>query len=257
MNKKILLYIALMVLGLYVMPNSLALFAGQHGFVSGMGVSCDKCHSDVITQMQISGYVYDKHRAAAANTNYTTYLSIGGINYSTGVIYSYDGKKWTWNGNVWVNGSDQRKVSLDKDNNGINGAEICMLCHNSTLTGSVAHSGIVVRVCDDDRCHGNKNNVYNNASLLGSTTRIMAAGSTMSRSNSHQSFYLEASNQSSGYAASSSFGQPGNANGSSGYTSRGHWACEGCHTESNVNVTLVGAPLFNHSVADPGTPGRY
>jgi hypothetical protein len=256
MNKKIILYLALMVLGLYAMPNTVALFAGQHAFYSGMGVSCDKCHSDVLTQIEASGYVYQRHRAAAGNPNYTTYLSIGGTNYSNGVIKSYDGKTWIWNGNAWTNGTQTRLVNLDKNNDGINGDEICMLCHNATLTGSFTHSGIVVTVCDDDRCHGNRINAFNSPELLGSTSNITAAGYNLSKTNIHQPFYLGASNQSSSYAADTAFGPPGNANGSSGFTSRGHWTCEGCHTDTVADINIIQAPMYNHS--DPNAAkNRY
>jgi hypothetical protein len=167
MNRKILLYLALMVLGLYVMPNSVALFAGQHSFYSGMGVSCDKCHSDVLSQLQSpdGAYVYNKHMAAARNTNYTTYLSLGGKAYDGSSITDYNNVVWSWNSSAraWQNGTDFKNVSIDTSTN----SGICMLCHNATLTGSTTHSGIVVRVCDDDRCHGNRINAFNNPELLG------------------------------------------------------------------------------------------
>lgn len=252
MNKKILLYLGLMALGLYVMPNTVALFAGQHAFYSGMGVSCAKCHSDILSQIEASGYVYEKHRAAAGNINYTTYLSIGGTNYSNGVMNSYNGKTWTWNGNAWVNGTITRRVSLDKNNNGIiNGDEICLLCHNATLAGSIVHT-MVVRVCDDDRCHGNRNNYFNSPQLFNkATSNITAAGYNLSRQNGHQPFYLGAGNMSSNYEAPGGFGAPGNANGSSGFISRGYWTCAGCHTGTVVNATIVQASVYDHSVSDP------
>ena len=258
MNKKILLYIALMAFSLYSIPNTVALFSGQHSFYSGMGVSCDKCHADVLSQIQTSGYVYEKHKLAASNYNYTTYLSLGGTNYSNDKIYTND-KIWTWTGSAWMNGTETRLVNLDTDGSaGITGDEICMFCHNATLSGSFTHTGIVVKVCDDDRCHGNRNNIYNSPALIGSTSNITAAGYNLSQANAHQPFYLDAGNQSSGYATGLSFGQlPGNANDSSGFISRGYWTCEGCHTQTVINVTIIQAPVYNHSVSNPSAPKRY
>lgn len=257
MNKKILLYLAIMVIGLYVMPNTVSLFSGQHTFYSGMDVSCEKCHSDVLSQIENSGYVYDRHKAAAGNTNYTTYLTLGGTDYSNDQITAYDGKIWSWTGSEWQNSSDTLNVNLDKDGqNGIDGGEICMLCHNASLFGSSAHSGIVVRVCDDDRCHGNRNNDTNSPEILGSSPNITAAGYNLSQANIHQPIYLSASNQSSRYTMSQTFGQPGNTNGSSSFISRGHWTCEGCHTETVINATITLAPVYNHSEA-AGAPRRY
>lgn len=259
MNRKILLYLALMVLGVYVMPSTVALFAGQHSFYQGLGLSCDKCHSDVISQLQ-SGASYEKHKAAAGNTNYTTYLSLGGKAYN-GSITAYDGTLWKWDSasGKWQNQSnlsDKRLVNLDRDGNGITGGEICMLCHNATLTGSTTHTGIIVRVCDDDRCHGNRNNSYNSPALFNkNTSNITAAGYYLSRENVHKPFYLDAGNQSSGYAAGLTFGEtPGNAYGD--FISRGHWACEGCHTGTAINATIIQAPVYNHS--DPNAAkNRY
>lgn len=253
MNKKIMLYVALMAFGLYVMPNTVSLFAGQHSFYSGMGVSCEKCHSDILSQIQTSGYVYEKHKAAAGNFNYTTYLSLGGIAYN-GSITAYDSSLWTWDGTVWHNQSNYSEtvnVSLDANRNGqIDSGEICMLCHNATLFGADTHTGATVRVCDDDRCHGNRINANNSPQILGSSSNITAAGYNLSQSNAHQAFYLQASNMSSSFRISETFGRmPGNANGS--FISRGYWACEGCHTDTAVNVTILPPTIYNHSVSSP------
>ncbi len=257
MNKKILVYLALMFLGVYMMPVTVALFAGQHTYYEGLGVSCDRCHSDVSSQLQ-AGASYEKHRLAAGNYNYTTYLSLGGKSYNGSAITDYNNNVWTWNGNAWQNGADTRNVSLDKNNNGvIEGDEICMLCHNASLSGSTAHT-VIVRVCDDDRCHGNRNNFYNSPLLFNkNTSNITAAGYYLSMGNVHSQYYLEAGNQSSSYRISSAFGTPGNVNGSSGFISKGFWTCEGCHTGTVVNVSIIQAPVYNHSVSNPSAPQRY
>ncbi len=254
MNKKILLYLALMALGIYAMPNTVALFAGQHSFYSSAGVSCEKCHSDVTSQLQSGAYVYGKHKAAAANTNYTTYLALGGKAYNGSAITDYNNNNWTWNVNAWQYGAESKNVSLDTNGDGINGDEICMFCHNATLTGSITHTGIIIRVCDDDRCHGNRYNFNNSPQLFNkNTSNITAAGYYLSRADIHKFFYLDSSNQSSRYFAGQPFGQtPGNANDS--FISKGHWTCEGCHTEVAVNITINEAPAYNHS--DPNAAKR-
>lgn len=252
MNKKILLYLAMMVLGVYAMPNTVALFAGQHSFYSSMGVGCGTCHSDVLAQVE-TGAIYEKHRLAAQNVNYTTYLALGGKSYNGSAITDYSDNIWIWNGNAWEKGGETKLVNLDTDGTGeINGAEICMLCHNATLTGSTVHTGAVIRVCDDDRCHGNRYNFNNSPQLFNKTSaNITAAGYNLSRADIHELFYLDASNQSSRYAAITGFGTQGNENGSSGFISRGYWTCEGCHTETAINVTIVQAPIYDHSDPAP------
>ncbi len=52
MNSKILLLsIAIVSTGLFAMPTTLSLFAGQHTFDSGGQVSCQKCHQDIYNEM--------------------------------------------------------------------------------------------------------------------------------------------------------------------------------------------------------------
>ena len=258
MNKKIILYFALMIFGLYVMPNTVSLFAGQHTFYNVAGISCEKCHSDILSQIQTSGYVYEKHKAAAGNTNYTTYLSLGGISYNANSITDYNNIVWNWNSSEqkWQNSSnpaEMANVSLDTNRNGqIDTSEICMFCHNATLFGAGGtHTGATVITCDDDRCHGNRIYSDNSPLILGSFPNITSAGYNLSQPNAHQEFYLQASNLSSGYATSETFGMPGNANGSSGFISRGYWTCEGCHTGTTVNITILPPPSYNHSVNNP------
>ena len=56
-NRSILLLIAVVLVGLFALPNALSLFAGQHSFdKAGNGTMCDKCHSDVAAEMAGSAY---------------------------------------------------------------------------------------------------------------------------------------------------------------------------------------------------------
>ena len=51
MNSKIfLLTFAVVAVGLFAMPNSLTLFAGQHTFYNGSTVNCAKCHQDIVDE---------------------------------------------------------------------------------------------------------------------------------------------------------------------------------------------------------------
>lgn len=56
MNSKIfLLTVAVAAVGLFAMPDSLSLFAGQHTFDNGTSVRCEKCHQDIYEEMSIDG----------------------------------------------------------------------------------------------------------------------------------------------------------------------------------------------------------
>jgi len=57
MNKKLaIVLIALVGIGLYALPQTMALFAGQHSFYNidptGNQVPCDKCHGDVQAELE-------------------------------------------------------------------------------------------------------------------------------------------------------------------------------------------------------------
>ena len=263
MNKIALLTIAIVSLALFVLPNTISMFVGQHTFEAG--VPCQKCHAAEYAELYGAPTI-DVHKRAANNTNYTTFLSVGGIEYnsSNSTILTIGGNEWVWNGTwdggngTWENGSEHKLVSLDFNGDGeIDGAELCHLCHNSSLFGIEGHA-VTVRVCDDDRCHGNRNHAYlGDATDLfadpENVTYVVTAGYNLSRANVHQPFYLNLSNQSSTYSAGSPFGHScGNAYGST--LSRGHWTCIACHSDVGTDVTLNPHPVYNHS--DANAPQR-
>jgi hypothetical protein len=160
-RSKILLIIGLLALAMFIVPDILSMFVGQHNFYDE--VSCQRCH--IAEYNEVAGSATGEvHIRAANNTNYTTYLGIGGTNYypSNGTIYSVENKTWTWNGtsNSWTNGSTSLLVSLDHNNNSvIDGNEICHLCHSTSLIDKPDAHAITMRTCDDDWCHGNRNYV--------------------------------------------------------------------------------------------------
>ncbi len=66
-NKMILIGIAIAAIGLVALPQTLALFAGQHNFYDTMGtgpsVPCEKCHADVFSELNQPGGVNAIHKA--------------------------------------------------------------------------------------------------------------------------------------------------------------------------------------------------
>ena len=262
MNKITLLTIAMVSLALFVLPNTISMFVGQHTFEAG--VQCQKCHvAEYCELYESSNSTLYAHKRAANNTNYTTFLTVGGIEYnsSNSKILTINDEVYEWNGawdggnGTWQYGSEHKLVSLDFNGDGeIDGAELCHLCHNSSLFGIEGHA-VTVRVCDDDRCHGNRNHSYlGDATGMfanpANATYVVTAGYNLSRGNVHQSFYLNLSNQSSTYPAGHPYGNttPGNAYGIA--LSRGHWTCIACHSDVGTDVTLNPHPVYNHSDAD-------
>jgi hypothetical protein len=261
MKKIIFLYFALMALGVYAMPDVATVFANQHSFYKSSNIQCVSCHIDVKGQVESGDYVLLKHSEAALNYAYTTYLAIGGISYNdvTRNIIVYGNHTWYWNGSVWINQSNPsqyKNETLDENKNGaIDSGEVCMLCHG-IVTGMTAHAGsMAVAACDDDRCHGNRNYIYDDPGLTGISSNVSAAGYNISSNNIHSSFYLTTSNQSTQYPDLYLFGYThGNVYNNS--VSRGYYTCLGCHSDLSTNIDLILAPTYDHSNSNEPR-GRY
>lgn len=68
MNSKILLLsVAVISVGLFAMPTTLSLFAGQHTFDKGADVKCEKCHQDIYGEIAGTG----KYGVSTAHTALT------------------------------------------------------------------------------------------------------------------------------------------------------------------------------------------
>ena len=244
----ILLIIGLIALVAFVVPDLLSMFVGQHRFYDE--INCQSCHIAEYNEVNRSA-TGKAHIKAANNTNYTTYLAIGGINYtsSDGTIHSVEDKIWTWDGSssLWINDTTSMLVSLDQNNNSeIDGNEICHLCHNASLTGKSDAHVITMRTCDDDWCHGNRNYVYNDPELFNTSQTRINAGMVLNYSgNIHRAFYLSQCNESTGYTAGNPFDHTmGNVKGD--YISKGYWACISCHSEIQVEIEISPGE-FNHT----------
>jgi hypothetical protein len=51
LNRNLLLFTAVIAIGVFMIPNALSLFSMQHTFYSGENVSCQKCHQDVYDEL--------------------------------------------------------------------------------------------------------------------------------------------------------------------------------------------------------------
>lgn len=282
------LIIALAALLVLVLPWTLSMFAGQHSFheINDVKTDCSKCHNDIWQELDSSPTI-QSHKNAANNTNYTTYLFVGGISYDRTayeslngalnyypVIYSVDfetdiigndstyddgdvayfwknstagWEKATWNTTQFDSTYEFEKITVDIDGMGISTDEVCQICHNMSLFGlSGTHTKMIVRVCDDDRCHGNWNHSYNDPDLFdNSSIRLTDVGSHLS-SSLHALFYLNASNESTTYAAGSPFGHKA-GNEYNTYISKGYWTCMGCHSEAQTDITIIAAEPYDHT----------
>ncbi len=267
--------LAIATLVLFLIPYTVSMFAGQHTFydVCDMDSKCIKCHKDVWEQLDSCPTVY-AHKNAANNKNYTTYMAVGGIEYDGSVIYTMDFTDGThddgdvayfqndhqWEKRVYTGSSfeptgESMLISLDTNGDAeIDTSELCSFCHNTTLFGlSGVHTMRTVRVCDDDRCHGNRNHTYNDPDFFEGGSGATHVGMNLSHS-VHGPFYLSASGEPSPNVAGMPFGhEAGNVHGQ--YISKGYWTCMGCHSEAGVAIAFGDSEHYGHGHEDE--PTRY
>ncbi len=131
MNSKILLLsVAVIATGLFAMPTTLSLFAGQHTFDSGDMVSCQKCHQDIYNEMGgLSPYgASDAHAFSGASECQGCHKT-GNVTYGAGIP-----------------GSNLKYYNQQVNSTGAHAAVTleCIACHNTVPTNltnaSEAHS---------------------------------------------------------------------------------------------------------------------
>ncbi len=106
MNPKfLLLLVAVVAIGIFVLPETVAMFSGQHNFYDttqrGNQVPCEKCHADINVELQQPGQVNSYHK------------SIGCDGCHVIAVVTYEGK---------VQGSDFHAAAMP----------MCMDCHDGS-----------------------------------------------------------------------------------------------------------------------------
>lgn len=206
---RVLLIVAVVIMGVYVIPSAVAKYAGSHTWEYNQaegahGLDCEKCHDYIYDELNATTYtrqVLDAHRSAAGNTSYTT---------------------------GWLN--------LTLDNSTQYG--VCQLCHLNQLSSTVSHTKVTVRACIDLDCHGNNATTNNTAYPEGGFGPLLGGSDPSSPTNVHMRVF----NQLSGMP-----GDRSNETGSD-YT-KGFYFCIGCHTQANFEISRTGSESWNHSDA--------
>ena len=78
-GKTVLLLLAVMAIGMFALPSTLAMYSGQHDFVNGANVKCEKCHGvgDAIyeemngSDMHINFSCRDCHGYTSTNASFS------------------------------------------------------------------------------------------------------------------------------------------------------------------------------------------
>lgn len=160
-NRSILLLIAVVLVGLFALPNALSLFAGQHSFTkAGNGEMCTTCHSDVADEML--GATYHKTLASATEkcrVCHTTgnisadLIPIGnGTNGTTGIYAGFNLTNGTF---TYANGTVSNKMSLH--------AAVtveCISCHYAVNFTDDAHDTFYANATQKDWLKGGNEACY-------------------------------------------------------------------------------------------------
>ncbi len=149
MNSKIfLLTVAVAAVGLFAMPNSLSLFAGQHTFDKGANVSCQKCHQDIYEEMGNNGL----YGNSSAHTDPNLRVCEGC--HKTGNITDITVGKYP-------DSSDYNRTGTYNQSVGLKGAHAAV-----TMECAGCHVGVPGELLDPDEAHG----PFYNESITNSTS---------------------------------------------------------------------------------------
>jgi D-alanyl-D-alanine carboxypeptidase len=132
----LVLFLLVIVTGVYVLPSVIATFAGGHTMeVNESGVEalqCTDCHQYILDELNTTKGrdVYEAHKSAAENTTYT--------------------QNWL---NMTINETREKERT-------------CYLCHQPQMP-IASHTQTVVRACTDLDCHGTNESTNNTAYYAG------------------------------------------------------------------------------------------
>lgn len=160
-RKSILLAVAVLAIGLYIMPSTLSLFSGQHTFVNGSEVSCRKCHEDI----------YSELNSGASQSPQAPHSSIANcrVCHTTGELDNVIGGSADWLTPIKVN------ISTDPQAHSAITVE-CVFCHDlivAEITGvNESHRPFYNSSKADDPNNGTKLLKGGNEACIGCHTHI-------------------------------------------------------------------------------------
>lgn len=132
MMKSLLLIAGFLTVVVFVMPSAFSLFQGQHQFVSGANVDCEKCHTDVATELSAGETAMKNfsctqcHPTASGGEGYHTVKVVECIYCHSNVTTEFGDPKEVHkpfyesaSGLTWLEGAN----------------EACVSCHTHTQVG--------------------------------------------------------------------------------------------------------------------------
>ena len=146
-SKILLLSFSIVVVGMFAMPGTLSLFAGQHTFVNGSDVDCKKCHIDIYEQI-VCDECGTVHNSAAL-----TGCKVCHRTGSLGLIF----------GNPAIGISGNNKLNITNDPNAHAAVTVeCIFCHDLI----VEDAGSPQEILGSDEAHSTYYNASNQSTLL-------------------------------------------------------------------------------------------
>jgi hypothetical protein len=209
MNRKVLLLsVAVLAIGLFALPSTMSLFAGQHTWVDLNQFKCQKCHQDIYDELQNSAY-HGGFEASYGNACARCHTAPNDTNFN------------------------KSGANLSKQ------AWITYKSKSTAITGQVnftAHAAITVECL---ACHGTGN------LTAGSNSPLNLMSDTEAH---QKFYFASVSNKAVGDVNYSSLKAAGIITGApQWYTTTGNQtviqlkgtnaACIGCHTHATVNIT--------------------
>lgn len=303
-NIKYLMVLAIAAVGMFAMPNLLATYAGTHTIednnpskyagASGKQIDCTGCHQYIFdsagnTTSQNAGYNWNKHSAAASDTNYTTYLAYYGTNMNTsspdgGTYAGYDlfftAKAQKSDGKVkpgdilghqiGLNGVDDAwKVvnNLGGGTNGSNATDVyggkvwsaCLVCHRAAYFYGGTHTRLQVRGCSNAWCHGN--GAIGNKDAIGTNAGKKSYMADIPGFNNSKAAQTGTALNNSKDAHNNWFDRSAVINDTyqnaltGEFIKKDYYTCLGCHTHADVKLDITKETGFNVTLYNATTIG--
>ncbi len=249
--------IAVMVLGIYILPSVTAKFAGSHSWEVNLtarseGLKCGRCHVYIRDEMAAAG------GTNVSNDNDCFPLATWNPNWDVVCSHISASRNTSFVGTGMA-------VNITADANR-DWDTVCHMCHVVERGASVGtqHTRVTTRVCTD--CHGNSTSVgriYTSrgnspwgqgnctatAAGIGNCSEFVVGPRLASSQDLHSNFFVPLDRVSGDIAYEDTAASAGAGGlGSDGNYTAGWYACLGCHTHVGIQMTLYRSNIFNFSI---------
>lgn len=158
----LLIALAVVSIGLFAMPSTLTLFAGQHTFYNGTSVKCEKCHQDIYDEIVNNAGLGAPHQTIVNSSTKGTGKALCKGCHTTGEVT-----------NIPINGSNKTDgvYNLNVTNKSNAHAAVTLEC-------IACHTGVDEEITGEDAAHKAYyyGALYNKSTDTGNQTAIKLKG---------------------------------------------------------------------------------